>query len=240
MADILTARAFPVAALAISFFLSPARGAARVEVFYSLPTHSVSLHEPVVMIFNVRNGSSGIVTLELGQDRKEGFLLEVREPTGTTIQLPQLRHEGISTLGTVSIQPGQAFTEELLLNEWYNFREVGSYRVSARLASPISIEGAGNSLQDVSFSGELSIGARDPTRLREICDKLEKQTENATSVEGAQFPARSLSYVQDPVAVPYLARLLSDHTLTYDLAISGLERIGNDAAIEALLFELND
>lgn len=73
-----------------------------------------------------------------------------------------------------------------------------------------------------------------------MCADLEQQAETATSVKAAQFPALALSYVDDVVAVPYLARLLSAHTLAYSKAIPGLERIGNDEAVEVLLSELDE
>ena len=61
----------------------------------------------------------------------------------------------------------------------------------------------------------------------------------ATTVDAAQFPAMALSYVKDPVAVPFLGRLLSTNTLAYRYAVTGLERIGDDDAIEALLSALS-
>jgi hypothetical protein len=86
----------------------------------------------------------------------------------------------------------------------------------------------------------LEIKARDINRLTKVCAELAARTEEARSVTDAQDPALALSYVRDPVAVPYLARVLSGHALSYQLAVAGLERIGNDAAIETLLSELND
>ena len=59
--------------------------------------------------------------------------------------------------------------------------------------------------------------------------------ETAPNAEAAQEPARTLSHVEDPIAVPYLARVLSTNTLTYSKAIAGLEKIGDADAVEVLL-----
>lgn len=61
-----------------------------------------------------------------------------------------------------------------------------------------------------------------------------------TTVDSAQFPAMALSYVNDPVALPFLAHLLSANILAYRYAVEGLERIGNDDAVETLLSALNE
>ena len=81
---------------------------------------------------------------------------------------------------------------------------------------------------------------RSPARLNKICAELEKQAEIATTVDAAQFPALALSYVDDPIAVPYLARVLSAHALAYEKTVRGLERIGSDEAVEVLLSALNE
>jgi hypothetical protein len=62
----------------------------------------------------------------------------------------------------------------------------------------------------------------------------------ASTVEAAQFLALELSYANDPIAVSYLDRLLSAHTLAYEKAVQGLERIGTDEAVEVLLSALNE
>ncbi len=186
-----------------------------VSVSYSLPTAQVSLHEPIVINFQVDNETARVIGLDLGQDRKGEFVFTVTSPEGATLHLPQYRHNGISQYGTVSVQPGESFSQSLLLNEWYdNFNVPGKYVLGARLT-------------------------KDPARLEKVCADLAKQVETAPNPEAAQEPALMLSYIEDPIAVPYLARVLATKTLTYDKAIAGLKRIGNDAAVEELLSALN-
>src|SRR5258706_12800797 len=72
---------------------------AEVKPSYSLQQTQLSLHEPLVITFRINNESTEIVSLDLGQDRKGGFLFTVTSPDGTTLRVPQYSHEGISQYG---------------------------------------------------------------------------------------------------------------------------------------------
>jgi len=52
--------------------------------------------------------------------------------------------------------------------------------------------------------------------------------------EIAREAGRALSYVNDPVAVPYLRRVLKESFFGKELAIEGLVRIRNAEAVETL------
>lgn len=233
---------FLLASYAVTEGASRPQDAAKTDfsISYSLPATELSLHEPILINFKITNETTQVVSLDLGQDRKGAFLFTVTSPDGTTIRLPQYRHNGIAQYGNVSVRPGESFSQPLLLNEWYdNFNTPGKYILDARLTTPIA---GGETLhaQDPGFKGEISITPRDAARLERVCERLAKQIETAPNPEAAQEPALMLSYVEDPLAIPYLARALSTTTLTYDKAIAGLVRIGNDAAVEVLLSALND
>jgi hypothetical protein len=211
-----------------------------VSISYLFPPTQLSLHEPIVINFQIKNETAEVVSLDLGQDRKGEFLFSVTSPDGTILHLPKLRHEGLSQYGSVSVQPGGTFALRLLLNEFYDkFNMPGKYKLEARLTTPIVVAGT-LQLRDPGFKGEISITHRDPARLEKVCAELAKQVEVAPSVEAAEFPALELSYVEDPVAVLSLAQVLRSHTLNYNHAISGLERIGNDDAVEVLLSALDN
>src|ERR1700730_1915284 len=124
------------------------------------------------------------------------------------------------------------------MNRWFPFEAQGTYSLTSKLTS--NIETADGSVEAEGRTDQVQINPKNPARLNTICAGLEQQGEIATTVEAVQFPAQALSYVNDPVAVPYLARLLSAHTLAYANAVTGLERIGGDASAEALLSALNE
>lgn len=108
----------------------------------------------------------------------------------------------------------------MLLNEWEAFEQVGMYTIQ------ITLPGVG--------SGTLTVivGPRDPAHLNEVCNELATraiETDNSAQILSA---THTLSFVIDPVAVPYLAKvaLRKDEPDAY----RGLERIGDSNAVSAL------
>lgn len=208
-----------------------------VVIKYSLPTHRLVLHEPVVLEFSVKNETNTAIVLNLGQDRKAGYEFSVDPPGGEKLKLRRYRHSGIARVGRLSIEPGQAFSQRLILNEWYDFPTPGRYGLEGRLVEPI--EGTAFEKKDTGFKGVIQVGPEDVKRLKVICDSLARQVVASQTYEDAAQAALALSYVKDPVAVPYLERILSANELIQPIAVQGLERIGNDNAIRALGSALN-
>jgi hypothetical protein len=74
---------------------------------------------------------------------------------------------------------------------------------------------------------------RDPKRLDSVCEGLRKGAMNVNAWEASKA-ALALSYVDDPIAVPYLGRVLEESFAGKEAAISGLARIGNAEAVQLL------
>jgi HEAT repeat protein len=74
---------------------------------------------------------------------------------------------------------------------------------------------------------------RDPERLESVCEGLRKRAMNVNAWEASKV-AFALSYVDDPLAVPYLGRVLEESFPGKEAAISGLARIGNPEAVQLL------
>jgi len=219
----------------------PQRESKQVEVRFRLQEKAVTLHEPVVVFFEVHNGLTEPITVEVGALVRQFFDFSLTTPGGEVFRkAPFGGLVDIVTVGNgrVTIEPGADYKEPIVMNQWFHFASQGIYSLTSRLAS--KIETADGSFLAESETAKLRLNPRDPARLTKICAELEKQAEAASSADTAQFPAQALSYVDDPIAVPYLARMLSAHTLAYSKAISGLERIGNDEAVEVLLSALNE
>jgi hypothetical protein len=198
----------------------------------------LTLHEPIVLAFAVKNNSAQPVSLDLGQDRKEAFSITVVEPNGNRINLPQLRREGLSRIGKITIAPQQTYTQNLLLNEWHEFSAPGAYDVNVRLGNPGATQN-GLKPQETNLHVRLEIGARDPEKLKQSAASLADRASNNSNYEEAAFAALTLGYMNDPVAVPYLAKILTANTMVTPLVITGLERIGGREAAQVLLTALN-
>ncbi|HKS27352.1 MAG TPA: HEAT repeat domain-containing protein [Pyrinomonadaceae bacterium] len=214
-----------------------AGGAAQVQgvkLSYRLASERLTLREPVILSFTASNESGQARSLDLGQDRKANFLFTVKLPDGKTIQLPQLRREGISVPGQVSLEPGQVYTQRLLLNEWYEFSEPGAYEITARLVTSQAANSSDAASDSPEFRARLEIAPLDKGRLKETCSSLLKQITGAGSYSDAAEAALALSYVKDPVAIPFLEKALSSGKMVEPVAISGLERIDGQEAERVL------
>jgi hypothetical protein len=213
----------------------------QIDVHFRFQERVITLHEPVVLLFEVHNGLKQPITLTVGSLTRQFYDLTLTTPSGQALHKNPFNGQvDIVTVGDgkITVAPGADYKELLVMNQWFPFERQGTYSLTSKLTS--EIETTDGNLQAEGQTAQLLINARDPARLNKICADLEQQAEMATTVEAAQFPALALSYVNDSIAVPYLARLLSAHTLAYAKAVSGLERIGNDHAAEVLLSALNE
>jgi hypothetical protein len=211
-----------------------ATGMAVLEVSYSFAEGRPTLHEPVVLRVVVKNTLARPVEIDLGADRKAGFLFAIKPPGGTTIKLPPLVREGISRSGRLTLEPGQTYNQELVLNEWYEFPAVGKYELSARLVASAKTPEGESLSEPAEFRTTLTVGPEDAERLRQVAAGLAEQITGAHSYEEAAEAALALGYVKDPVAVPYLEKALSAGHMVEPIVIAGLERIGGEDAIRAL------
>jgi hypothetical protein len=213
----------------------------QIDVHFRFQEGVATLHEPVVLLFEVHNGLKQPITVTVGSLTRQFYDLTLTTPRGQVLRKDPFNGQvDIVTVGDgkIIVEPGADYKEPLVMNQWFSFESQGTYSLTSKLTS--DIETADASFQAESQTAQLLINARDPTRLNKICADLEQQAEMASSAEAAQFPALALSYANDPIAVSYLDRLLSAHTLAYEKAIKGLERIGTDEAVEVLLSALNE
>jgi hypothetical protein len=209
----------------------------RVTVSYKI-TSPITLHEPVIVAFSIKNGLDEQVKFDLGHNRKSKFLFAITQPNGSVVNPPPLSEEGIGRIGRLSLGPGENYSQELVLNEWYDFNQPGGYQVEIRLADPIQTTGGGKLAAPTKQVLNLSIEPRDPAVLQARCAKLVKTVEE--SLEKTTDAALALSYVKDPIAVPYLKRLLKPGRHTEGIAIGGLGRIATDEAIEIIIAAAQD
>jgi hypothetical protein len=211
-----------------------------LDISFNFDGNSITLHEPLILQFKVHNGLESPIALNLGMNTIQFFDFVLTSPQGEIISGRQQSSWGLNSQpGKLVIAPGEDYHQELLLNRWFDFSSAGRYFLTARLNTAIDIDGSSVATSPVT-NLDFEIGPRDTSRLTKVCSDLFQQISSANGVEAGQEPALKLSYINDPVAVPYLRDVLMHHYFDYHIAIEGLERIGNDAAIEALLLGQND
>jgi hypothetical protein len=97
---------------------------------------------------------------------------------------------------------------------------------------------AANSFKPRTERLHFEVKDRDPAHLTEICGSLADQVKAAGNAQAAREPALLLSYIEDPISVPYLSQLLFVRKLVEDSAVAGLERVGNEDAVKVLVSAL--
>jgi len=205
-----------------------------VNVSFALPESSVTLNEPIFVDFSIHNGLTESIRFDLGKDLKTNFDFMITHPDGSKVQAPRLPTGGIGQIGKRSLVPKTTYTQRLLLNEWYQINAPGEYTIEAKLTGQIETASGKAVTPQVSGSIHLKIHTRNPDKLKKICEDLVRTTIESLTVADAIKAALILSYVQDPVAVPYLEQVLKQAKWGKREAITGLGRIHNEEAIKIL------
>jgi hypothetical protein len=213
---------------------APAEG---VTIVFTIPESKVSLHEPVYIQFSIHNGLDEDVRFDMGLDGKHNFEFSVKKPDGSLIPIPSKPYPPY-LLGNPAerapLAPGKTFTKKMLLNEWYQFPAPGRYVVEAKLGGQVQTVSGTSVPSAPAQEIRIQVTARDPERLKSVCEELRKGAMNANAREASKA-ALALSYVDDPIAVPILGRVLNESLPPGKLAaISGLARIGNPEAVQLL------
>ena len=209
---------------------------AGVVISYTLQSQHLTLHEPVIVTFNATNSASQPIKLDLGADFTQYFSFIIASPDGTAHRLGYTPSEGAHVEGEPLLEPGESYSQRLLINERYDFPVSGQYKIQVNLMQRTGAQADySKDPRDPGLRATLQIGPRDESVLSQTCDNLAKDVEGAKSYKEATEAAFALSYINDPVAVTYLKRvMLSNKFPVASIAILGLARIGNDAAIQAL------
>jgi len=188
---------------------------------------SFALYEPIFVEVSVENSEGREIRVDLGKNRKGHLVFDVISPDGSQHDDLRLPDPGAGSTGGVAVAPGETYRQQVLLNEWFPFREPGTYRVFARVdgGSPSTLL--------------IRIEPRDDKALHVVCSDLVQRILQAKGHEQLEL-ARAFSYIEDPVAVPYVARMLSADALFHSqyLLLVSLERIGTPAAAEVLISTL--
>jgi len=219
----------------------------QVTISYMIPETRVSVREPILVEFALVNQSPGPVVVDLGLNRTAAFvisfshddgrMLASRISVGIVPPSPYFVAPDIVTRApTFTVGAAQIYRQRLLLNNWFSFDRAGSFQVDLDMPSPIfSQEGARLTVAGGSFRTLIEVDPYDPRRLSDKCSKLLQEITNTDLANDRLEFGTALTSVEDPVAVPYLLRLLTDTIIAERRAIAMLERIGTREAVEALI-----
>lgn len=210
---------------------------AKVEISYAPTSAKFSLHEPVVVSFEVTNHLAEPIKIDLGYNGTGAFKFTVIQPDGTIVSNPtRLTGEGLAWPGKHGLEPDQTYARSLVLNQWFEFSAPGHYQVEVRLDAPIRKVPDGVAVPHGASRFTFSIEPRNVTRLRQVCASLvEKISQSESDYKATLEAATALSYVNDPVAVTYVEQAVDVNPLTYYVVVKGLGRIRTEEAVRVLL-----
>jgi hypothetical protein len=214
--------------------LLPERGTQdsdKVNNSYLLSKTQFTLHEPVVLQAQFINNLSQTVSFDLGADYKTRFTFTLEYPSGVKRTFHAAPPE-VFTPGKVTLKPGESFSKNLLLNELLDMPLTGKYNLLIELAPSVGLQPG--LLTNPRYNVSFEILPRDARELEHVCAELTDRVLNADSYKAATEPAVELAYVNDPIAVPYLKRVLFSGGLASTIVIPGLERIKNAEAVDVL------
>jgi len=219
-----------------SLMVAYGMGKATKQVLVSYDISSpITLHEPVIVQFSMNNRLDEKIKFDLGHNRKSNFLIKVTKPDGSIVNVPPLPAEDVGAIGRVSLEPLQTFSQRLLLNEWYDFSAPGDYQIEIRLKTPIRTKSGLTVKSSTTKQLSLQVHLRNEQMLKQECDKLIKAVAQSSSYSEVADAATALSYIKDPVVVPYLKTVLAADKRLNVIAIDGLRRVGTDDALEEII-----
>jgi hypothetical protein len=210
-----------------------------VDVSFSMAS-SITLHEPVYFNLFVANLMPYALTVDLGWRHIKGFDLTILAPDGKILRSPLI--DGLGEFGTEYLRPGERYSKKILLNEWYSFDEVGDYRFTVKMKLPIIKDNTAlhfiRSTDETDHQTDqagltLTVLPRNEAVLKQRCDALIRKLHVARRNDESTPVAVELSYITDPIAIPYMKKLVDEKEETS--ALNGLTRIGTDEAWEAMI-----
>jgi hypothetical protein len=205
-----------------------------------------SLHEPVYVDFSIENNTTSNLSFDLGLNRTRNFVFAISVPNNPTpvrvssSRFPNTSPDGnFGAAGLVSLPPGTIHRQRLLLNEWYDFKTVGTYVVTIMLNTSFR-SGSGQVFQPPQASSfTIVVGPKSVETLQLICKEL-AETAATTGTGGGPDAALALSYIEDSVATPFLRDVLfrTSNPRSKRYTAEGLGRMGSAEAITALIDRL--
>ncbi len=214
-----------------------ARAQQTLSVAFSFPQPVVQAYGPVYLDVALHNNSPERLRVNLGNHAKWNYDFLILEPDGTKTIPPPYRQYGPGPSSNVYVEPLSTEVRHVLLNDWYVFRKPGDYFVTVKLAALMRTTSSTTWQAEFSDKLPLKVEARNPDRLRETCTSLAASalSTNPQAADSAAEASFALSYIPDPVAIPFLARLLKEGApAVRENAIHGLARIRTSEAVDVL------
>jgi hypothetical protein len=221
-------------ALAASLSAAAAAGAAEsVRCTVAAERPAVTVGEPIWLHLECENRGATATALDLATGSGAGW--RVSPSDGTIGCFPKGEAQNVPP-GQVALPAGGHVAVRVLLNRWSGMLQPGSYRarlVSCAGAFSRDSKGGRALSDDVVFD----VAPLDLQRLGKACKDLAGEALERGAAAAARLQAaEALSWIDLPVAVPYLQEVMSKgRGQAVLLAVHGLGRIGSPEAVRDLV-----
>ncbi len=204
------------------------------------PDLAVQVGGPFYFDAKVQNTSTDTVRVNFGHHGKWNYEFSLVNPDGTTTTISPYRQIGPGPKGTIVVEPNQMRRRRVVFNEWQTFARPGEYILKLRLTVLLS-SSANVSWQKEFFEDlRVNVAPYNPASLKGTCARLADSAVSQAEGDLAADASLALSYVSDPVAVPFLAKVLKEGSAAArPSAVRGLTRVGTREAQEALRSKLS-
>jgi hypothetical protein len=141
---------------------------------------------------------------------------------------------GLTFFGAIHLEPREKRAETLVLNEWFQFREVGHYQLTVQLKEP-PISG-GRHIPVPAFSLNLEVTPYDREQLESACRAIAAEVAQPLPGQNSLGAVQALKLVQDPNLIPLWSELLrnSNNEDLREIAVAKLVFPGTQESIEGL------
>lgn len=214
--------------------LAPVYAAQEVTIDYGLEA-GTTVGEPVILDVMIVNKSSGQLTVDLGLSSITGFSFDVVHPNGSRTRRSPLPRAGFQTRGRHSVEPNARRASFVVVNEWVRFDAPGRYEVAVTFNGAVTLAGGTPSIRR-NAKWDVNLSPRNTARLRERCEEFLATIESDTYDTPGQRALAGLTWIRDPIAVPYLVKSALRRDISLE-EVEALVRIGGPearAGLEAL------
>jgi hypothetical protein len=225
----------PLLGLAGPAILATVQVPDRATLSWHFPSE-ISLHAPLTAELALTNGSKQDVSVLLGAEGVEVFWFDLVGPDGVHhVVVPQFP-QGPVRGGVLKAKPGERFAETILLSEWLDLQQVGEYSLVIHASTQIMYgppDLQGILAPTFEWRERITVVPRDPEMLSRTCEALLHRALDQENLGDAEFSMRELSFIRDPLAVPFLLQA-AHGKWWFSHAIDGLGRIAGPESTAAL------
>jgi hypothetical protein len=167
----------------------------------------------------------------LGLSYVTEFVFEATRPDGVRSRIRPPGRDGFQPAGRLAIPPGGREVATIVLNEWMRFDRLGRYRVALIFDGRVTANGTPVTVER-SGEWDMTLRPRDQEVLRSRCDEYLRAILGPSPGE-QQRALLALTWIRDPVAVPYLLKSAEARQLALE-EVNALTWIGGSEARAAL------